>query len=169
MTILQRRSKSGFIPYPKAAEKRVIDGSARFRTKCDMLVGPCACGGVHQENDRWVYALLDDYDLNLETLNLQPDKNGMIFIPRYWIKTPCREDCSSLHGTCSCGKYHYANERWVRDMLEAHNTYISGCPEASLPTIGEPDSQEEMASGECGCGICCRHRRQENTLRRGEI
>ena len=84
MAVLVRRPKSGFVLYPKDVDKRTVDGSARFRTKCDMLIGPCACGGVHQENDGWVLDILNDYEHTVETLVLYPNREGTVRMPRYW-------------------------------------------------------------------------------------
>ncbi len=171
--ILKRRPKSGFVLYPKDAEKRTIDGTARFRTRCDVIVGPCACGGVHQESDNWVKNTLAENELELEPLVLQPI-DGVVFIPRYWGRSLHREACTTLHGRCACGGQHAANERWVRDLLEAHNAVIADCPEASLPTVGEPDrgaDEEVRGTNGCDCPACRRNYcHDENaSLRRGGI
>lgn len=167
-----KRRASGFVLYPKEAEKRTIDGTARFRTRCDVIVGPCACGGVHQECDPWVQNTLAENDLEIEPLVLRPDDLGMIFIPRYWVRALARQECCTLHGRCSCGVKHTANERWVRDMLAEHNATIIDCPEASLPTVGDSDQVESGPRGLNGCDcLACRrsHRDNNETLRRGEI
>jgi hypothetical protein len=167
-TILKRRAKSGFVNYPKNAERRTIDGTARFRTRCDMLVGPCACGSVHQENEPWVRTLLEDYEYSIDTLAIYPNSEGKVCMPRYWANTPSRPECDTLHGPCNCGEVHRANERWVQDMLNTHNAVILNCPAALDPVIGVEDSETRGTNSEdmagtmpgCDCEACRRARRQ---------
>jgi len=124
MKTISRRVASGFVKYPKDFNKRIIDGTARFRTKCDMLVGPCACGGVHQEQDDWVRRLLSEHDANIEQLTLAPEEDGTIPIPRYWSLPRQHLNCTVLSGLCGCGQTHTANERWVVTLLEQHGTKL---------------------------------------------
>jgi len=141
--ILKRRPDSGFVPYPKHFEKRMVDGTARYRTRCDMLVGPCACGGVHQETDGFVQEALSYYGATIETINLQI-KNGKVYIPRYWLKVTGHENCDVLSGACKCGDIHTANEWWVVELLKAHGATILDCPETELPVIKKPRDNESM-------------------------
>jgi len=125
MRTLKRRKDSGFVHYPKDFERRIIEGTARYRTKCDMLIGPCSCGGVHQEGDGWVQTMLADYDCTIEPLVLTP-KNDRVRIPRYWLKSMENANCNMLIGPCSCGECHTFKEQWVKDMLSMHGTIIQG-------------------------------------------
>ncbi len=166
MAVLTRRPKSGFVLYPKDAEKRVIDGTARFRTKCDVLVGPCACGGVHQETDEWVLDTLSDCGHSLETMVLRPADDGTVRMPRYWLKPSGHTDCDVIHGRCRCGHTHRANEAWVAHLLSNHCAVIEGCPAASEPVIGEHPTVEdnplspERAIDGCDCDACRSQRRR---------
>ena len=159
MTILNRRPKSGFVLYPKQVEKRVVDGTARFRTRCDVLVGPCACGGVHQEDDPWVQHLLQHGNFSIEPLVLHP-QNGSVKIPRYWVKPRFHQSCTVLQGPCSCGATHIVGERWVQDLLMAHYAIIEG--HAIIDT--EPcviEDHVEGAFSDCNCDSC-RNRIEEH-------
>jgi hypothetical protein len=165
MKILKRRRSSGFVKYPKDFDKRIIDGTARFRTKCDMLVGPCACGGVHQEHDDWVKGMLTDNDAAIEALLLAPEENGTVLIPRYWLKPRGHERCTVLSGRCACGRRHTANERWVIDMLLQHGAKIAGCTELDHPPIGDEPNEineyDDAGGATVGCPCeTCQHRRQ---------
>lgn len=171
---LKRRQSSGFVKYPKAFPKRVIDGSARYRTKCDMLVGPCSCGGVHQENDGWVLRLLRSHDATIDQLALAPEDDGRILMPKYWKKPSMRLECDTLIGRCACGRTHTVEEEWVHKLLAAHCAHLVG---VEIPTRFkniEPESMEREslsdflarceevngASGGCDCDSC-RQRRIE--------
>lgn len=140
--ILKRRPNSGFVAYPLHFEKRMVDGTARYRTRCDMLVGPCACGHVHQEDDEFVHDLLQYYGVTIETLNLTV-KDGKVYIPRYWIKAVNHENCDVLSGPCKCGNTHKANEWWVVELLAAHGAKILNCSETELPVVDKPTDQEK--------------------------
>jgi hypothetical protein len=123
---LKRRASSGFVKYPKAFPKRIIDGSARYRTKCDMLVGPCSCGGVHQENDGWVQRLLRTHSATIDQLALAPEENGRIAMPKYWTKIRNHGNCDTLIGRCACGEVHTIEEEWVHQLLAAHGAHLIG-------------------------------------------
>ena len=123
--ILVRRPGSGFVQYPKQCPLRWGDsGTSTFRTHCDMLVGPCACGAMHQEHDNWVRQLLDCFNLKIETLFLTPRK-GVVRIPKYWTKHRYHTGCDTLVGPCACGKTHTADEGWVKDLLNLHVAKIA--------------------------------------------
>lgn len=142
MKTLKRRPDSGFVKYPKDFDKRIIEGTARYRTKCDMLVGPCACGGVHQENECWVSDMLADYDCEIEPLTLMA-KNGRVRIPRYWNKSVSHSRCDTLVGRCACGRTHNGTEDWIMQMLSDHNTVIEGIPSSpNLPKTTAPPSRD---------------------------
>lgn len=163
MRELKRRPKSGFVLYPKEAENRIIEGTARFRTRCDMLVGPCACGNVHQENDRWVQELLEYHNLTIEPLVLYPEEDGTVRIPRYWLKPTHRQTCTVLKGHCACGCTHTLNVDGIRRLLEQHNTVIFGY---ELPSNHSQESvhQEEA----CTC-LGCRELNNRLSGRRREV
>jgi hypothetical protein len=126
MMNLKRRQASGFVKYPKTFPKRIVDGSARYRTKCDVLVGPCACGGTHQETDDWVRELLRAHDAVIDTLALAPDEAGRIAIPKYWSCIRHHEICDTLVGQCCCGLIHNAKELWVHLALRVHGAKVLG-------------------------------------------
>jgi len=159
MAVLNRRPKSGFVLYPKQAEKRIIDGTARFRTRCDVLVGPCACGAVHQEDDPWVQSLLRDNNYSIEPFVLH-SINGSVKIPRYWVKPQHHQRCNILHGPCSCGSRHTVNERWVQDLLMAHHAIVENihCESDIIDT--DPHFMEDEGIN-CNCDSC-RRRHSEN-------
>ena len=162
MAVLKRRPKSGFVLFPNDAERRIIDGSARFRTRCDMLVGPCACGGVHQEHDEWVQDILRDNNHTIETLVLRPSFGRVVQIPRYWIKSAEHHDCNVLHGNCNCGLNHTANECWVTALLIEHDAVIEDCPAALDPPVGFTRTVPIVTDGECDCDSCQRERRHRH-------
>jgi hypothetical protein len=123
---LKRRPSSGFVKYPKAFPKRIVDGSARFRTKCDVLVGPCACGGIHQENDGWVVRLLRHHDATIDQLALAPEEDGRILLPKYWTRNGTAANCDTLIGKCACGRTHTAEEEWVHRQVAQHCAHLVG-------------------------------------------
>ncbi len=182
MRILKRRPQSGFVKYPKDFEKRIIDGTARFRTRCDMLVGPCSCGGVHQEDDGFVRELLDDNDAVIELIELTVSKDGKVYIPRYWIKPRGHESCNVISGSCNCGKVHTANEQWAVELVVKHKAQVVGCPESEQPMIlnvrvdmGVEYVEPPLPDGECNCPACQSIRRrnrdgsEDNRPRRNQI
>jgi hypothetical protein len=170
MNTLKRRANSGFVQYPKTFEKRIIDGTARYRTKCDMLVGPCSCGGVHQEHDDWVRRLLTVNDSEIEQLTLAPEDDGTVHIPRYWLRPRGHERCTVFSGSCACGRTHTANENWIQVLLANHGAKIVGCPEADGPIIEDVITHlENDAPGGipgCTCEDCEHERRRNNYGRR---
>jgi hypothetical protein len=129
------RNHAGFVHYPSDFPIRVLDGTARFRTKCDMLVGPCSCGDVHQEWDIHTIHALRTQEAVLETLTLVP-VDGVVKIPRFWLHVDSRHyHCDVFSGECRCGKTHTANEHWVKETLQDHNAKIIFFEEADLPTV----------------------------------
>ena len=158
--ILHRRPCSGFVKYPSDFEKRIVDGDARFRTRCDMLVGPCACGRTHQEGDGFVRELLERYNAKIEEKPLTLAEDGKVYMPRYWRAPRGHEGCNVLSGQCNCGLVHTANQQWVVELLEKHCTKIIGCPESELPIIDDPvipdtDIDTDIDIDEpCGCPLC---------------
>lgn len=149
--ILHRRPASGFVRYPDDFGKRIIDGTARFRTRCDMLIGPCACGHTHQENDNFVKELLRDYEAEIEVINLVVT-DDRVPMPRYWKKPEYHRYCDVLVGSCACGETHKVNERWVVDLLKDHGAKILGC-DTDEPII------EESSQYLCPCPECVAARR----------
>lgn len=123
--VLMRRPGSGFVRYPKQCSQRLGGCESTFRTHCDMLVGPCACGEMHRESDGWVRQLLRHYNLKIETLILVPRK-GAVRIPKYWGKNDYHRTCTALVGPCACGKTHTIDEAWVIELLDLHCAKIAG-------------------------------------------
>jgi len=175
MRTLKRRPASGFVQYPKDFVKRIVDGSARFRTKCDMLVGPCACGVVHQEGDAWVKEALSDYAAEFEQLTLAPDDTGVIHMPRYWSPPRGHSDCTVLLGLCPCGKHHTGNEPWIRGLVSRHAAKLVGCidiPDSVEDSIDDPEPVLDGSGGAssgCDCPACRRRRARSLELGRSEI
>jgi hypothetical protein len=153
---LKRRQSSGFVKFPKAFPKRVIDGSARYRTKCDVLVGPCACGGVHQENDGWVRRLLQQHDATIDQLALAPEDDGRTLIPKYWTRPRGHEGCDTLLGGCACGRTHIVEEEWVHKLVVSHTAHLVGVevPERfkNMETTAPRISLEEFLARQEGVG-----------------
>lgn len=146
MTVLKRRPDSGFVNFPKEFDKRILDGSARFRTKCDMLIGPCSCGSVHRERDEFTRSVLSHYRMTIEPLVLTV-VDGTLPIPRYW-DTGRHDDCDVLVGDCSCGQKHTGHETWVLELLAAHCAEIVGRidpPVKNVPAREERVAREERA------------------------
>ena len=56
--VLRKYLRSGMVPWPADWTFRRFNGS----TPCDMLVGPCACGATHNENEDWVRDVLAAHD-----------------------------------------------------------------------------------------------------------
>jgi len=151
--ILHRRPASGFVKYPDDFGKRIIDGTARFRTRCDMLIGPCACGHTHQESDSFVKELLDNYAAEIEAINLVA-VDGRVSMPRYWKKSDeYHRNCDTLVGDCSCGRTHKVNERWVVDLLASHCAKILGC-DTEEPIIEEKSPPPYPEYRTCSCPEC---------------
>lgn len=149
--ILQRRPKSGFVNYPPFFQKRMVDGRARFMTKCDMLIGPCACGYSHVEWEGWVVDMLQMYNCQVEILLLWGtelgDRGMVVEIPGYWKQGRNWEHsrCDVLVGQCTCGRTHATSERWVKNLLDKHRAVILNMPEveASAP---EPERASRRRS-----------------------
>ncbi|GMU26199.1 MAG: hypothetical protein AMXMBFR16_11040 [Candidatus Uhrbacteria bacterium] len=155
---LNRRPATGFVNYPKDWSKRVVEGTARFRTKCDMLIGPCSCGHVHQEHDGWVREYLENYGCDIQTLGIAPEDDGTYRIPRYWQRPRGHEDCNVLVGPCRCGRTHNAREVWVRQSLSDHYSTLVGCTDLTLPVSGNVEHETDDEGG-CTCDDCRRARR----------
>jgi hypothetical protein len=164
MATLSRRPKSGFILYPKDADKRIVDGSARYRTKCDVLVGPCACGAVHQEDDEWVQDLLHDYNHTLAPFILHWEFDGRVLMPRYWRKPRFHDSCDTLQGRCRCGTVHNCTEAWIIRLLSIHNTIIDNSPIPQSAGVSEDEEftniEVEGTFPDCNCDSCQQRRRE---------
>lgn len=158
MKTLQRRPKSGFVLYPKKIKDRIIEGTARFRTRCDMLVGPCACGNVHQEYDNWVQEFLEYHNFTIEPFVIYPEDDGTVKIPRYWIKPLHRQSCTVLKGHCACGHTHTLNVVGIRKLLEQHNTVIFGYEHLAENIVEETPV--------CPCSFCQELGRRREVSRR---
>jgi hypothetical protein len=165
---LKRRQSSGFVKYPKAFPKRIVDGTARYRTKCDMLVGPCSCGANHQEHDGWVRRLLQQHEAVIDQLALAPEDDGRTLIPKYWTRPRGHESCDTLLGGCACGKRHTVEEEWVHLAVAAHCSHLVGveiperfkmieAPDNPRMTLEEFLEREEGVNGAnegCDCDSC---------------
>jgi len=154
MKTLKRRPKSGFVLYPKEIEDRIIEGTARFRTRCDMIVGPCACGNVHQEHDNWVQEFLEYHNFSIEPLIIYPEEDGTVKIPRYWLKPIHRHSCTVLKGHCACGRTHTLNVAGIRKLLEQHNTVIFGYEPSSAPPPEDKSQDAAVSRPFCNCPVC---------------
>jgi hypothetical protein len=68
-TVLERFGHKGqFVKYPKKWGRRMVHtGQRRFDTGCDLIVGVCACGVRHTEEDDWVRDSLRRYNCRIET------------------------------------------------------------------------------------------------------
>ena len=147
---LHRRPKSDFVNFPPFFQKRMVDGRARFMTKCDMLIGPCACGYTHTEDEGWVQELLQMYNCKIEPLILWGtelgDRGMVVEIPGYWKQGRNweRPRCDVLVGRCSCGRTHTANQGWVKYLLVKHGAVILNMPSVEEPNQPELPSQEEI-------------------------
>lgn len=130
------RNHAGFVQYPSDLPPRTLDGSARFRTKCDMLVGPCSCGDIHQEWDIHTKRLCRTEGTKIETMTLIASEDGSVHIPRYWLHiNNDHYNCDVFSGECACGQTHTANELWIKETLDDHFAKIIFFPEADLPTV----------------------------------
>jgi hypothetical protein len=69
VTVLKRSGHKGqFVKYPiKWGRRMVHTGKRRFDTSCDLLVGICACGERHTENEEWIEEMLCQYMCRIET------------------------------------------------------------------------------------------------------
>lgn len=69
ITILRRFGHKGqFVKYPAKWSHRMIHtGKRRFDTSCDLLVGICACGERHTEDEEWIQELLQHHRSRIET------------------------------------------------------------------------------------------------------
>jgi hypothetical protein len=139
--VLTRRPKSGFVNYPPFFQKRMVEGRARFMTKCDMLIGPCSCGYTHDEAEGWVREFLDMYNCRVETLILwgaELGSRGMVVeIPGYWKQAASYRDgrstCDVLVGKCVCGETHGPHNGWVLRLLRMHQSVILNMPPVDAP------------------------------------
>jgi hypothetical protein len=67
MKLLRFGHKGQFVAYPKHWDQRMVNtGLRRHMTRCDMLVGNCACGQRHFEDDEWVEECLRFYHDTIE-------------------------------------------------------------------------------------------------------
>lgn len=68
--ILLRTGRKGqFVKYPSDWEDRMPPRSGRrFATKCDLLIGLCACGNRHTEGDVWTRDSLQRNRAEIESL-----------------------------------------------------------------------------------------------------
>ena len=140
LIILQRRPKSGFVNYPLFFQKRMVDGRARFMTKCDMLIGPCACGYTHFETEDWVQDFLQMYHCKVESMILWGEElasRGMVVeIPGYWkqIRNWEYTSCDVLVGKCVCSRTHRAGTSRVQKLLKRHQAVILNMPPQKTKT-----------------------------------
>jgi len=67
-TLLRFGHKGQFVKYPKSWPYRMVrTRRARHDTKCDLLVGICACGAQHFGDEEWIQEMLDDFNMVIET------------------------------------------------------------------------------------------------------
>ena len=68
ITLKRFGHKGQFVRYPsKWGHRMVHTGKRRFDTSCDLLVGICACGERHVEDEGWIQDLLQQYRSRIET------------------------------------------------------------------------------------------------------
>lgn len=67
--VLERFGHKGqFVKYPTKWQRRMVHtGKRRFDTSCDLLVGICACGERHAEDDPWIIEMLQAEHCRIET------------------------------------------------------------------------------------------------------
>lgn len=145
------RNHAGFVLYPSTLPAHTVDGSSRFRTKCDMLVGPCSCGDIHQEWDIHVRRILRTTEYTKIEIMTLITTDGKVCIPRYWLHINSNHFfCDVFSGACACGQIHTANELWVKETLEDHCAEIIFFPEANQPTVESrvgAQSQSQWGTG----------------------
>lgn len=60
--------KGQFVKYPAGWRPTMRHtGKRRYDTYCDLIVGYCACGDRHSENNEWVQEMLKDTRCRIET------------------------------------------------------------------------------------------------------
>jgi len=60
--------KGQFVKYPADWRPQMRHtGKRRFDTYCDLIVGVCACGERHSEDEGWVKDMLDCEQCRIET------------------------------------------------------------------------------------------------------
>lgn len=66
---LKRTGRKGqFVKYPSDWDRRMVHtGNRRFDTSCDLVLGLCACGDRHSEEDGWVQQMLSRYNCRIES------------------------------------------------------------------------------------------------------
>ena len=57
--ILKKDEGSGMVPWPDSWTDRRYNAC---NEPCDFLVGPCACGGWHDEREQWVKDVLKKHN-----------------------------------------------------------------------------------------------------------
>jgi len=59
--------KGQFVKWPSDWDKRMAHtGKRRFDTYCDLIVGMCACGDRHSQDEDWLDAMLKQYRCRIE-------------------------------------------------------------------------------------------------------
>jgi len=60
--------KGQFVTYPAEWQHRMVHTRMRrFVTTCDLLVGLCACGERHTEDDSWVQEMVEQQNCRIES------------------------------------------------------------------------------------------------------
>jgi hypothetical protein len=60
--------KGQFVAYPAKWQNRMAHtGKRRYDTYCDLLLGVCACGERHHEDENWVQEMLGHHNTRIET------------------------------------------------------------------------------------------------------
>ena len=73
MQILRPDPVSGLLPWPDAWKSRRYNAC---NEPCDMLIGPCACGGWHFADENWVRYYLNHYGA---TIQITPQQNCRVY------------------------------------------------------------------------------------------
>ena len=67
--VLKRFGHKGqFVKYPAKWQRRMVHtGKRRYDTNCDLILGMCACGEQHTEEDAWVREFLEHKRCRVES------------------------------------------------------------------------------------------------------
>lgn len=68
VTLRRFGHKGQFVEYPAKWQRRIAHtGKRRFDTSCDLLVGTCACGERHYEEEPWIRDMLWQHNSCVES------------------------------------------------------------------------------------------------------
>lgn len=68
ITLKRFGHKGQFVKYPAKWQRRMQHtGKRRFDTHCDLLIGICACGERHSEDESWIRDMLRHQNMCIES------------------------------------------------------------------------------------------------------